>query len=224
MSRQICPALSLFSGNIWRESKSRVSPPVTASNCLASRRQFITSSPGLSPLCRMCWMQQCCGDKEELPASLSQEVSESVVVSFPPAARQCFVWPPDAKKMCSQTTCNPGWKNRVAPMGIPMKGSPALPKMKPRNMLEEGTALSGHPESIKKEALGVQVSFSQNQNQSGGREKRQSRCLWISSGQTDTWKHVHKLAIGSRLAASAALTKDLKAKEKEPTQTNKQRT
>lgn len=46
--------LSLFWEHLEGWQTYPALPPVTTSNCLANRRQLITSSPGLSPLCHTC--------------------------------------------------------------------------------------------------------------------------------------------------------------------------
>lgn len=83
--------LSLFWEHLERRQTYPVLPPVTASNCLANRRQLITFSPGLSPLCHTC-----CGCNLTVVASKSSQWGcprkcQSVVVPFPSAVRQHFV-------------------------------------------------------------------------------------------------------------------------------------
>lgn len=78
---------------------------------------------------------------------------------------------------------------------MPMEESPALPKLKPKSMLEVGSALSGHPEPIKKGALGVQVSLPQNLKPKL-REREGTIKIPVKQQWADrnTWEHVHEHA------------------------------
>lgn len=143
-SVQLCLSfLDTFGGTV---GIPRVSPPITPSNYLAGRRQLIVSNPGLPPPCHAC--AECRGAVVARNNPQPRAVLEAMV-SLPPAVWQacvlCLTSGCQANACACRAEVIPEGRRRWPRQEYQWGRAQHCPKMKPRSMLEQGKAPSGHP-------------------------------------------------------------------------------
>lgn len=114
------------------------------------------------------------------------------------------------KRLCSKSRRNPEWKNRVAPVGTPMEGSPEA-------CWRREVPYLGIQSPLKRKHLGSRFLSLRTTTKLGGEQRRnRDPCETAVGRQRHLELCPEACHYGSRPAASAALTKDLKSKQKEP--------